>query len=180
MKDRTTNIVLVCFGGVVIIWFALLTAPFVSGGLFEIIEKLPEKLNSPFDIEICENSLKTVLIFLLVYFLGIGVYLSSRKNYRRGEEYGSAIWGIARAINKKYKQKPENQNKILTQNVAIGLKAQKHRRNLNTLVCGGSGAGKTRFFVKPNIMQCNCSYVVLDPKRRDFKRYRTFIRKRRL
>lgn len=118
------------------------------GGLVEIIEKLPEKLNSPFDIEFCSNSVKTIALFLFVYVLGIGVYVSSRKNYRRGEEYGSAIWGLARAVNKKYMQKPENQNKILTQNVAIGLKAQKHRRNLNTLVCGGSRSRKNKIFCK--------------------------------
>ena len=46
----------------------------------------------------------------------------------------------------------------------IGLDGRKHRRNLNVLICGGSGAGKTRFYAKPNIMQCNCSFVILDPK----------------
>lgn len=177
MKDKS-NIVLYCFGGIIIIWLALLVAPYLSGGIIEIIEKVPEKLNTPFNIEFCKDSLKTVFIFLFSYLLGIGIYISTRRNYRKGKEYGSAIWGIASQINKKYKQKPETQNKLLTQNIKIGLKAQKHRRNLNTLVCGGSGAGKTRFFVKPNIMQCNCSFVVLDPKRRNCKRYRTSIRER--
>lgn len=145
MKDKN-NIVLYCFGGIVIVWLALLTAPYINGGIFEIIEKLPQKMNTPFDIELCENSLKTVLIFLFVYILGIGIYLSTKRNYRRGEEYGSAIWGIASQVNKKYIQKPINQNKILTQNVNIGLKAQKHRRNLNTLVCGGSRCRKNKIF----------------------------------
>lgn len=164
MRDKKYDIALYCIIGIVVIWVALLTAPYINGGIIEIIEKLPQKMNNPFDIELCENSLKTVLIFFAIYLLGIGIYISSKRNYRRGEEYGSAIWGIASQINKKYMQKPINNNKILTQNINIGLKAQKHRRNLNTLVCGGSGAGKTRFFVKPNIMQCNCSYVILDPK----------------
>lgn len=166
MKDKS-NIILYFFGGIVVIWLALIIAPYINGGLITIIEEVPKKMNTPFNIEFCEDSIKTIFIFLLAYILGIGVYISTRKNYRRGEEYGSAIWGIANQINKKYRQKPSNQNKLLTQNVKIGLKAKKHRRNLNTLVCGGSGAGKTRFFVKPNIMQCNCSYVVLDPKRRN-------------
>ena len=147
MKDKT-NIVLICFGAIIVIWFALLVAPCISGGLLEIIEKLPQKMNTPFNIEICENSLKTILIFLVAYILGIGVYVSTRKNYRRGEEYGSAIWGVANQVNKKYMQKPINQNKILTQNVKIGLKAQKHRRNLNTLVCGGSRSRKNKIFCK--------------------------------
>ena len=164
MKDNKNNIVLYCFGGIVIVWLALLIAPCISDGLFEIIEKLPKKMKNPFNIKFCKDSLKTIFIFLSIYILGIGIYISTRRNYRKGKEYGSAIWGIAKKINKKYMQKPISQNKILTQNIRIGLKAQKHRRNLNTLVCGGSGAGKTRFFVKPNIMQCNCSYVVLDPK----------------
>ena len=177
MKDKT-SIVLYVLGGVGIIWLALLVAPYVNGGLIEIINNLPTKMNTPFNIEFCQDSLKTIFIFLLCYLLGIEIYISSKRNYRRGQEYGSAIWGIASQVNKKYMQKPEYKNKILTQNVKIGLKAQKHRRNLNTLVCGGSGAGKTRFYVKPNIMQCNCSYVILDPKRRNFERYRTLIRKR--
>ena len=178
-KDKT-SIVLYVLGGAGIIWLALLVAPYVNGGLIEIINNLPTKMNTPFNIEFCQDSLKTIFIFLLCYLLGIGIYISSKRNYRRGKEYGSAIWGIASQVNKRYMQKPEYKNKILTQNVKIGLKAQKHRRNLNTLVCGGSGAGKTRFYVKPNIMQCNCSYVILDPKRRNFERYRTFIRKRGL
>ena len=61
-------------------------------------------------------------------------------------------------------QEPEESNKILSQNVCIGYDAKKHRRNLNTLVVGGSGAGKTRFYAKPNILQANTSFVVLDPK----------------
>ena len=145
MKDKT-NIVLICFGGIVIIWLALLIAPYISGGIVEIISKLPEKMNEPFKIEFCKDSVKTVFIFLCAYALGIGIYLSTRRNYRRGEEYGSAVWGNAKQVNKKYMQKPETQNKLLTQNVSIGLKAQKHRRNLNTLVCGGSRSRKNKIF----------------------------------
>ena len=147
MKDKS-NIVLYCFGGIVIVWLALLIAPYLSGGIFEIIEKLPQKMNTPFKIEFCKDSLKAIFIFLFAYILGIGIYVSTKRNYRRGEEYGSAVWGIASRINKKYMQKPVNQNKILTQNVKIGLKAQKHRRNLNTLVCGGSRSRKNKIFCK--------------------------------
>ncbi|MBP3456989.1 MAG: type IV secretory system conjugative DNA transfer family protein [Bacilli bacterium] len=106
-----------------------------------------------------------VIFLLLAYGLAIGIYFSTRKNYRRNEEYGSAKWGDVKSICKKYKDfnTPTN-NKILTQNFAIGLDGRKHRRNLNLLICGGSGAGKTRFFAKPNVMQCNTSMVILDPK----------------
>ncbi len=116
MKDKT-NIALYILGGIGVIWFALLVAPYLSSGLIGIINNLPTKMNTPFDIEICKDSLKTVFIFLLCYLLGIGIYISSKRNYRRGEEYGSAIWGIASQINKKYMQKPQYNNKILTQNI---------------------------------------------------------------
>ena len=86
------------------------------------------------------------------------------KNYRRQEEYGSAKWANTSLANKKYAEKEYFKNKLLSQNVRIGLNGKKHRRNLNTIVIGGSGAGKTRFYGKPNIMQCNTSFVVLDPK----------------
>lgn len=115
-------------------------------------------------IQLCEDSVKTVLTLLLVYGIAIGVYLSTEHNYRRREEHGSAKWGTAGSVNKKYANKDKTENKLLTQNVAIGLDGRKHRRNLNVLVCGGSGAGKTRFYAKPNIMNANTSFVVLDPK----------------
>ena len=162
--DRQTGIILSLVGIIPVIWLALLIAPSVSGGLPEILPKLLTVFNEPFRIEICEDSLKTVLIFLLCYAMGIGIYLSTRRNYRRREEHGSAVWGNAKAINKKYSQKPVCETKPMTQNVSIGLDAKKHRRNLNTLVCGGSGSGKTRFYCKINAMQCNTSMVVLDPK----------------
>lgn len=163
-NDQKTSLILAVCGILPIVWFALLTAPYVDGGLVEIIENLPIAMNNPFHIRVCEDSVKTVLLFLLAYGMGIGIYLSTRKNYRRREEHGSAKWGNASAINKKYQDKTPSANKLLTQNVRIGLDGKKHQRNLNILCCGGSGAGKTRFFCKPNAMQCNTSMVVLDPK----------------
>ena len=163
-SDKKASLILALCGIVPVVWFALLTAPYVSGGLVEIVRNLPQAMNTPFSITVCADSLKTVLIFLLAYGMGIGIYLFTRRNYRRREEHGSAKWGDAGAINKKYRDKDPTENKLLTQNVRIGLDGKKHRRNLNILVCGGSGAGKTRFFCKPNAMQCNTSFVVLDPK----------------
>lgn len=162
--DRQSAIILSVIGIIPVVWFALLIAPSVGGGLPEILSKLLTVFNNPFHIEFCEDSLKTVLVLLLCYGFGIGIYFSTRKNYRRREEHGSAKWGNANAVNKKYCQTPKSENKLMTQNVAIGINAKKHRRNLNTLVCGGSGAGKTRFYCKPNLMQANTSFVILDPK----------------
>lgn len=162
--DRQSVIILSVIGIIPVVWLALLIAPSVGGGLPEILSKLLTVFNNPFYIEFCEDSLKTVLVLLLCYGFGIGIYFSTRKNYRRREEHGSAKWGNANAVNKKYCQTPKSENKLMTQNVAIGINAKKHRRNLNTLVCGGSGAGKTRFYCKPNLMQANTSFVILDPK----------------
>lgn len=163
-NDRQTAIILSVIGVIPVVWLALLIAPSVSGGLPAILPKLATVFNNPFQIELCEDSLRTVLVLLLSYGMGIGIYFSTRRNYRRREEHGSAKWGDARAISRKYQQSPPSNNKLMTQNVKIGLNAKKHRRNLNTLVCGGSGAGKTRFYCKPNLMQANTSFVILDPK----------------
>lgn len=163
-NDRQTNIILAVLGIIPVVWFSLLIAPSVKGGLPEIVSSAVTLFNNPFHIELCEDSVKTVLVLLLAYGMGIGIWLSTQKNYRRREEHGSAKWGNAGAVNKKYHQSPASNNKLMTQNVSIGLNAKKHRRNLNTLVCGGSGAGKTRFYCKPNLMQANTSFVILDPK----------------
>ena len=121
-------------------------------------------MNSPFSFELCQDTLKCILISESIYSFSYLTYYYNRKNYRRNEEYGSAKWANNKAVNKKYAEKDYYSNKILSQNVRIGLDGRRHRRNLNTLVIGGSGAGKTRFFGKPNLMQCNTSFVVLDPK----------------
>lgn len=147
-----------------VVWLALLIAPYINNGLIEALPYLTKAINEPFHITLCKNTLKTIFIFLLIYGIGVGIYFSTLRNYRRQEEYGSAKWGSASKINKKYADKTYSENKILSQNVRIGLDGKKHRRNLNTLVIGGSGAGKTRFYAKPNILQCNTSFVCLDPK----------------
>ena len=164
-NDRQAAVILSLIGIIPVVWLGLLIAPSVKGGLPEILTSLMNAMNAPFHIELCEDSVKAVLVLLFCYGMGVGIYFSTRRNYRRREEHGSAKWGSASAVNKKYAQQPKSENKLLTQNVAIGLNAKKHRRNLNTLVIGGSGAGKTRFFCKPNLMQCcRNSYFVLDPK----------------
>lgn len=150
----------------VIWWAAILIADAIQPGrnLFELMEVLTEKLNHPFQLHYTEYTIKSVLVCTLLYAAGIGILYSSQKNYRRGEEHGSARWGDARQICKKYSQKPYSQNILLTQNFRISLDTHEHRRCLNILVVGGSGAGKSRGFALPNIMQCCCSMVITDPK----------------
>ena len=150
----------------VIWWAAILLADAIQPGrnLFELMEVLTEKMNHPFQLHYTEYTIKSMLVCTLLYAAGIGIFYSSQKNYRRGEEHGSARWGDARQICKKYSQKPYSQNILLTQNFRISLDTHKHRRCLNILVVGGSGAGKSRGFALPNIMQCCCSMVITDPK----------------
>ena len=163
-KFSKQNILIYCLGTIPVIWLALLIAPFMEDGLPGLIKNFGAAMSRPFYITLCGNSLKTILVLLLCYGLAIGIYLSTQRNYRRREEHGSAHWGSPVQVTRKYADKVPTRNKILTQNVSVGLDGRKHRRNLNTLVCGGSGAGKTRFFAKPNLCQANSSYVVLDPK----------------
>ena len=161
--DKTHLILYLC-GTIPVVWLALLAAPAFGDGLVGFLKSADTVFSDPFHIVLCEDSLKTVLVFFLLYCIGIGLFLSNERNYRRREEHGSAKWGNPSAVNKKYADKDRTANKILTRNVAIGLNGRKHRRNLNVLVVGGSGAGKTRFFAKPNVMNANTSFVILDPK----------------
>ena len=163
-NGRKEVIIITLLGCIPVIWLAFLVAPFAEDGLAEALINSDKILKDPFDIRICEGSLKTAALFLAVYIMSICIYHTSRRNYRKGEEHGSAEWGDPSAVDRKYHQRPDTANKLLTQHVRIGIDGRKHRRNLNVLVCGGSGAGKTRFYCKPNIMQANTSFVVLDPK----------------
>lgn len=131
-------------GIIPVIWVAILIAPYIDRGLIGIINNFQEITNNPLNLIWCENSPKTILIFICIYILGISIYESTKKNYRRREEHGSAKWGIASVINKKYMQKPLKNNKLLTQNVAIGLNGRKHRRNLNVLICGRKWSRKNK------------------------------------
>lgn len=160
-KQLAVFLILLC---IPVIWLGLLIAPYTGNGLIQGLPDIAEAFNHPFRIRFSLHSIKTVLILLLLYGMAAALFLSSQKNTRRKKEYGSATWGSAAKVNRKYADPDYLQNKILSQNVRISFDTRKHRRNLNTLIIGGSGAGKTRFYGKPNVMQCNSSFVVLDPK----------------
>lgn len=161
---KKDSVIIALIGVLPVTWLALKIAPHTDKPLIEILANFDKVLAEPFKIQANENSFKTILILNICYAMGIFIYLSMQKNYRRGEEHGSAKWGDAFRVNKKYASKLPEDNKLLTQNVSLGLDGNRHRRNLNVLVIGGSGAGKTRFYCKPNLMQANTSFVILDPK----------------
>lgn len=134
-------------------WIAFLTAPCMDGGLRSVVNGFSEAMSHPFKLQWCDQSFKVLVLFTAVYIMSITVYESTARNYRPREEHGSARWGSATGLRRKYADKELFQNKILTRHTAIGLNGRKHMRNLNVLVVGGSGSGKTRSYAKPNVKQ---------------------------
>lgn len=141
--------------------------------IFEILDRLSQILRQPFSLHYTVYTGKCILILSFAYITGICIYYAQQKNYRRGVEHGSAKWGDVHQICRKYRDKDYVQNLLLTQNFRMSLDCYKHKRNLNVLVVGGSGAGKSRTYAIPNIMQCclsqgesvrGCSMVITDPK----------------
>lgn len=148
-----------------VVYFAMVTASVYIPGenIFALLERISTMVRRPDLLRWTAYTLRFLLVFLLLYGGGVLLYYADHENRRPGEEYGSAKWGSARELNKQYDD-PNGKNVILTKHVSIGLDGYKHQRNLNILVVGGSGSGKTRFFCKPGIMSVNCSYLIVDPK----------------
>ena len=152
------------FGLLAVIWLSVLIAPCIGGGLPVMIPKMAEAFSHPLRFSWCDTTFPCIVIFSVVYGLVLLICHYTKPNYRRREEHGSASWGSVRELYGKYHQEPYENNKILTQNVSIGYNMREHRRNMNTLIVGGSGSGKTYHYAKPNAIQANTSMVVLDPK----------------
>ena len=159
--DRAGGILYRLFFYLPVIWAALLIAQSLGGGLPDLFSNLTAALEHPFQIQWTDKSLLTILICTGVYIMSLCIYDAESGRTRDGEEHGSAMWGSPRQVNAQFCQK---QNKILTRHVRLGLDTHKHRRSLNVLVIGGSGAAKTRGYVKPNILEANTNYVITDPK----------------
>ena len=150
-----------------ILWLAAIAAYAYEDGmnLFQWMGRFSQVLERPFAIGWTAHTLKFMLVGLLFYGCGIALYYSSRENRRPGEEYGSAKWGNPKELNRKYMDhQHKDANIILTQRVRLGMDGYITQRNMNVLVVGGSGSGKTRYFCKPGLYSANCSYLVTDPK----------------
>ena len=172
-NSKSDQLVISVFGAVVVIWLGVLIAPSYEHGLTGLLNELPTALEHPFSLTLVNSTFKVVGMLLLAYALAIAVWLTDPKNYRNREEYGSAKWGNVFKISQKYRAPGKAkdtyfENRILTQNFHQSIYPwtleQDHQRNLNTLVIGGSGSGKSFRYAKPNILQCNTSFIVLDPK----------------
>lgn len=147
-----------------VIYFALIAASIYEEGM-TVFMLVPRMMGSTLrDIHWTAYTPKFILIFLAVYAGGIALYYSTRQNRRPGEEHGSAQWGNAHALNKKYSDKDPKNNAILTRHLSMSLNGRKHMRNLLQIIVGGSGSGKTRYVVKPNLMLANASFICTDPK----------------
>ena len=154
-------------------WVALLlTSNWKAGmNIAEWMGALFAAINRPFHLRWTENSLRLLFLSTIVYGAVAILMVTSRKNYRRGEEHGSARWGNVSQVAKRYRdQQHPFRNLILTQHFQMGLDGHRHKRNTNVLVIGGSGAGKSRSYAIPNVLQCTtgpeggCSVIVADPK----------------
>lgn len=132
--------------------------------IFDLMGRFSIILERPFDIRWTPYTLKFMVVALVLYAFAITLYFSSRQNKRPGEEHGSAHWGNVHTLNLKYRDKDPHNNVILTQNLRMSLNGRKHLRNLLQIVVGGSGSGKTRYVVKPNLYEANASYIATDPK----------------
>lgn len=163
--DKST-IFLLAFAAIPVAWLALLAAPLLGAEqtLPGLLEGLNAALAQPWRIQWCEQSPKCLLLALGLYGVGVLAWTTSRRRTKPLEEYGSARWGEAGAVNRRYAAARPAENLILTEHVRLGLDGRAHRRNLNVLVVGGSGAGKTRFYAKPNVLQGNTSFIITDPK----------------
>lgn len=146
---------------ILVVWAALLIAQSLGGGLPDIIGKLTAALENPFSVHWTEYSALSILFCTGAYIMALLYCSANQGRTRDGEEHGSATWASPREVNAQFSQK---ENKLLTRNVRLGLDTHKHRRSLNVLVIGGSGAGKSRSYVKPNILEANTNYVITDPK----------------
>ena len=162
MPIRKSNDTLFYLIGIIpVVWLALLLAQSLGGGLPELLRNLTSALEQPTNIVWTDKSLPTILICLAAYGMAVLLYRTNQGRTRDGEEHGSAAWATPASVNAQFAQK---ESIPLTQHVRLGLDTHRHRRSLNVLVIGGSGAAKTRSFVLPNILTANTNYVITDPK----------------
>ncbi len=128
-----------------------------------LLDALNSALAEPYALAWVSDSPRFLLVFTVIYAVAVIVAVTDQKNTRPGAEHGSAAWGDVFRLNKFYMDK-RGPNLLLTQHFHIGIDGYKHKHNTNILIVGGSGAGKTRTYGVPNVLECACSMVITDPK----------------
>lgn len=163
-----------------VLYIALKVAPFLGHNydpptIFNSV--LNELENNPFNIIFCDYTFKALLVGLVISFLIFVFVLTNIKNYRYGEEHGSAKWGNPNKLTKLYADKNFNENLLLTQNLRLSYNDEKTNLNSNMILVGGPGTGKTFRFVLPNILKGAGSFVVCDPKGSTLKKSGSMLKK---
>ena len=180
-KVKANEIILFLLLAVLLVYvaFACSTVWYKGIPLDDFVHRALDSLIHPLDFEITEILKSFLIIAVIVWLLIFASYIVSRGKFMFGKEMGSAVWGDIEKINKNLKQ--EN-NVILTKHIEMGLKMalppKGHGRQLNTIVIGGTGTGKTWRFILPNLLQANCSYVVVDPAGDLLKNTGEFVREK--
>ena len=153
-----------------VLWLAFIIGSCCGEGysLWDFLSQISVAIEKPFSIVFTPYTKKAVMIITALYGFLIALYYAERGNRRPGEEHGSAVLGNPRSTAKSFQTKPTDRYILFTEKVSMSMNVRAlvpiHQTNHNVLVVGGSGSGKTRFYIKPNLMQADCSYVVCDPK----------------
>ena len=168
-KKKSPSIIIVIVGAV----FAAYAGYLVNGAwttginINDFINKLNQILAQPFhNYYKGYTTVKAVLSALLIYAVALTMYYTSKRNMMPGKEHGTAQFADISKVNNRLRDKNEHRNRILSQNVRMSLNTRMTKLNNNILIIGGSGAGKTFYEVKPNLMQMpdDCSFILTDPK----------------
>lgn len=134
--------------------------------LNEFLPAMSEVIDRPFDNYFCSNTPKCMVMAVVIFAMAMLMYYTSQRNFMPGKEFGTAKFDKPAMVNKVIEDKDREFNRILSQNMKMSLNFRNLKLNGNVLICGGSGAGKTFYVVKPNLMQMprNCSFICTDPK----------------
>lgn len=169
MKKKSRKIYIIFF--FIGLSFASYCGYLVAGAWYEgvptdeLFRRLMFVFENPFSDYRNDNTMSGILIAWGIYGIIFLMYMTSLKNLMPGKEFGVARWGDPKKITKKFADKDDEfNNMIISKNVRLCINDRKTRRNANVLVSGGSGAGKSWNFVKPNLLQLTCSYVITDCK----------------
>lgn len=167
-RDNKILFIFIILGEIFTLYFS-----YILGGVWKpksdiitIMNEASEALKFPFRNYLSQYTLKAVTIGTIIYVLIILVYLTSQRNLMVGKEYGTARFADINIVNKRLRDKDDSKNRILSKNVRMSTDTKITGINNNMLVIGGSGAGKTFYMVKPNIMQMmpKGSFIATDPK----------------
>lgn len=163
---KKPNIIMIVIGAIASAFLGYLVAGAWREGIEfnEFLERFSIVCSYPLHDYYNEFTFRMIGYALLVYAVIVVMYYTSQRNFMPGKEYGTSKLADIKQVNRFLADKDENRNRILSQNVRMSLDTRHTKLNNNVLIIGGSGAGKTFYEVKPNLMQLNTSFILTDPK----------------